>query len=120
MNGKMQGGAFWEFRSRILREKRKKDTLHAMKNEKGEKVESSEEIKDVYKNYYHSLLNNLEEQEALESSSKVINEFNEIMNRGKIQVINSPGCVSSMIYYNPNPRCRYLQGKRKKSVMNIH
>ena len=84
-NGKIQGGAFWEFRSRMIKSMKNEDTVHAMLNEKGEKVESEEEIRKVYEDFYKKLLNNQEEQEKIECSAEVLKDFEEIMERGSKQ-----------------------------------
>ena len=81
-NGKMNGGAFWEFRKKFTR---KKEQPHAMMNADGKKVFKHDEIKKVYQDFYEDLLNNKEQHENSVNYENISTEFEGIMRRAENQ-----------------------------------
>ena len=81
-NGKLNGGAFWEFKKKFSR---KVEQPHAMINAEGKKVFAHDEIKKVYKDFYEKLLNNKEQHEQSESNNIVSAKFEDIMKSAEEQ-----------------------------------
>ena len=86
-DGKINSGGFWELKKRI--ERKKKEEVHAVLNEKGELVTTHEEIRERYEEYYQNLLtttNKRIDDMAEDENVKRVNEmFGKIMERGKKQ-----------------------------------
>ncbi|MCH2406114.1 MAG: hypothetical protein MK200_07980 [Nitrosopumilus sp.] len=84
--GKLDSGAFWQLHKRL---KGKKENAHAVKNSDGIKVDTHEEIKEVYAKFYEMLLNHtnnsLEQKKEEDHVKKVSGKFEEIMEKGKEQ-----------------------------------
>ncbi len=81
-NGKMNSGAFHEFRRKF---KRKDEKPHAMINSEGKKVTEHGEIRKVYQDFYVELLNNKDQHENSMNNGNVSKTFQEIMDRAAEQ-----------------------------------
>ena len=84
--GKIDSGGFWKLQKRL---KRKFESAHSVLNLDGEKVETEEDIKEVYQNFYEKLLSEtnkkVEESPENEKMAETIKKFEEIMEAGKGQ-----------------------------------
>ena len=86
-DGKFNSGKFWEVKKKM--DRKKEDKPHAVRNNKGELVTENGEILNAYKDYFEDLLTITNKKTKLEENKetveKVEKEFNEIVERGRMQ-----------------------------------
>ena len=82
--GAINGDAFWEFRKKM---KRSNNYATAINDKDGNKIDTNEGIRKVYKDFYKELLsgNNATTEEEIDREKEVEELFQKVMEAGKLQ-----------------------------------